>query len=261
MGPRGRCAPSEADARRTRRGARAICQGARPSGAGGRLRVGSGRRPSPRRTCCGVQGVRYLQRTENGLPDGGGRRREEPRRRPRPGRGPDPEWGPGLESHAVRSRREGMARSATLSVRMRGPRDANVRGSAGGAPGVTPESEHSGLPADGRIAYEASPEIRDVLATIGRTEDITLSPDNTRLAVLDTSPADSSCSPFEETELPRLPGSPSPTTPSSRDSLGSRAARVTGTATSSRQQARRRRPRDSPRGSAGHERTGRRPSR
>jgi DNA-binding beta-propeller fold protein YncE len=39
--------------------------------------------------------------------------------------------------------------------------------------------------ADRRIAYEASSAIRDVISTIGRTEDIKLSPDNTRLALAD----------------------------------------------------------------------------
>lgn len=38
---------------------------------------------------------------------------------------------------------------------------------------------------ESRIAYEASSEIRDVISRIGRTEDIKLSPDNTRLAVID----------------------------------------------------------------------------
>ena len=41
--------------------------------------------------------------------------------------------------------------------------------------------------AESRIAYEASSEIRDVISRIGRTEDIKLSPDNTRLAVVDAS--------------------------------------------------------------------------
>ena len=39
--------------------------------------------------------------------------------------------------------------------------------------------------AESRIAYEASSEIRDVISRIGRTEDIKLSPDNKRLAVVD----------------------------------------------------------------------------
>ncbi len=39
--------------------------------------------------------------------------------------------------------------------------------------------------ADIRIEYKASSEIRDVISRIGRTEDIKLSPDNKRLAVVD----------------------------------------------------------------------------
>ena len=39
--------------------------------------------------------------------------------------------------------------------------------------------------ADIRIEYKASSEIRDVISRLGRTEDIRLSPDNTRLAVVD----------------------------------------------------------------------------
>jgi len=39
--------------------------------------------------------------------------------------------------------------------------------------------------AESRIAYEASSEIRDVISRIGRTEDIKLSPDNKRLAIVD----------------------------------------------------------------------------
>ncbi|MDT8387283.1 MAG: hypothetical protein RQ736_07205 [Thiogranum sp.] len=38
---------------------------------------------------------------------------------------------------------------------------------------------------DARIDYEASPEIREILARISRTEDVKLSPDNSRLAIAD----------------------------------------------------------------------------
>lgn len=38
---------------------------------------------------------------------------------------------------------------------------------------------------DSRLAYDASSEVRDVIARIGRTEDIKLSPDNSRLAIVD----------------------------------------------------------------------------
>lgn len=51
------------------------------------------------------------------------------------------------------------------------------------APG--PTTCHGVAMADGRIAYEASSSTRDVISTIGRTEDIKLSPDGTRLAVAD----------------------------------------------------------------------------
>src|SRR5688500_18220719 len=36
-----------------------------------------------------------------------------------------------------------------------------------------------------RIAYDASSGVRDALTRIGRTEDVKLSPDNTRLAIPD----------------------------------------------------------------------------
>ena len=36
-----------------------------------------------------------------------------------------------------------------------------------------------------RIDYDASPQIRDVLSGIGRTEDVKFSPDNSRLAIVD----------------------------------------------------------------------------
>src|SRR5262245_53317664 len=38
---------------------------------------------------------------------------------------------------------------------------------------------------DARRFYDASPEVRAVVARIGRTEDVKLSPDNRRLAVVD----------------------------------------------------------------------------
>ncbi len=38
---------------------------------------------------------------------------------------------------------------------------------------------------DARLAYDAAAGVRDVIAGIGRTEDITLSPDNSRLVILD----------------------------------------------------------------------------
>lgn len=38
---------------------------------------------------------------------------------------------------------------------------------------------------DARLAYDASSEVRDVIARIGRTEDVKLSPDNRRLAIVD----------------------------------------------------------------------------
>ena len=38
---------------------------------------------------------------------------------------------------------------------------------------------------DARLDYDAAAGVRDVIAGIGRTEDITLSPDNSRLVILD----------------------------------------------------------------------------
>ena len=38
---------------------------------------------------------------------------------------------------------------------------------------------------EGQISYDASTEVRHVLASISRTEDIKLSPDNSRLAIVD----------------------------------------------------------------------------
>ena len=38
---------------------------------------------------------------------------------------------------------------------------------------------------DSRLAYDAAPEVRDVIAGIGRTEDVKLSPDDSRLAIVD----------------------------------------------------------------------------
>jgi len=38
---------------------------------------------------------------------------------------------------------------------------------------------------DARLAYDASTEVREVIARIGRTEDVKLSPDNSRLAIVD----------------------------------------------------------------------------